>query len=143
MDTDDFFRELGMTNATDRAKELVLRGYLAELDERIAAHTAAQRRGRGAPKKQFSIDLVRADRVLGVADMLSRKGIPTQTARSLIDVAVQVEDILASLGLTDTPCFRRCSLQTLEKSVGRGLAEVGVDLADYQNNRRNIPSVSS
>lgn len=105
MDTDDFFRELGMTDATDRAKELALRGYMAELDEKIAAHNAVQRRGRGAPKKKFSIDVVRADRVLGAAEMLRRNGFPPQTVRSLIDVAVQVESILASRGLIGRPCI--------------------------------------
>lgn len=120
----DIFSILGLGfGASERAKELVLKGLLAEQMNILEARA---KRGRGRPRKDFlNRDIERAAAVLGADDLWrdsTGEGAPTQKAA--IELAIQIDAILVKAGEREAHLFGT-SFARLQTSVSKGLAELG------------------
>jgi len=125
----DAFAALGLgLGASDRAKELILRGLLAEL-ERLARMDAQRKPGRGRPRKDFpNIDIERAAAVLGADDFLrERFGRGAETQKEAIELAMQFDQLLYERGARDRHIFSgtMTTFKRLQDSVSLGLRELG------------------
>ncbi len=125
----DLFALVGLgLGASGRAKELVLKGLLAELDERLKLLKEEQKRGRGRPKKDLpNIDIERAAAILGADDLwlnLTGKHAPTQKAA--LGLACQIDDILFQSGNRTRRLFGGTTTEkSFQDSISRGLRKIG------------------
>lgn len=121
----DLFESLGLgIGASERAKQLVLKGLIAELDEKIPA---AKKRGKGRPSKiGCNIDMERAAAVLGADDLWRDKtdgGSTTQL--QAIWTATKIDEILVNAGIRQKRLFGDMVTQgRLQDSVSKGLKEL-------------------
>lgn len=126
----DVFAWLGLgLGASERAKELVVKGLLAELDERLANLDVQRKQGKGRPRKDYpNIDIERAAAVLGADDFLREKfGRAANTQREAIELAIQFDQLLYERGARDRLIFggSMTSFKRLQTSVSNGLRELG------------------
>lgn len=133
--TDNILLSLGIDIGTDdRTKQLALRGRIAELDEEISAVAELLRPQRGAPRKEASIDVLRALRLLGLAEVLNEKGCETQSLASLVRIATEADDIIHKHEANYLRLFPNKDGRRVEFSVRNGLHELGIDLDLYRRN---------
>lgn len=126
----DAFAALGLgLGASERAKELAIRGWLAELDERLARLDAQRHQGRGRPRKNVpNIDTERAAAVLGADDFLrERTGAGAKTQKEAIELAIHFDQLLYERGARDRLIFggQMATFKRLQDSVSQGLRELG------------------
>ena len=123
----DFFAKVGLGwGASDRAKELVLKGLVAELDERIRQFKPK----RGRPRKgTLNIDVERAAAVLGANDLsLATCGRDARTQKEAIEIAIQIDGILFEGGVRGKRLFgKTVTGERFQDSVSKGLHAIGED----------------
>ena len=122
----DLFGIIGLgLGASDRAKELVLKGLLAELAERIRQLKPT----RGRPRKgTLNIDLERAAAVLGADKFLrDTRGRSARTQKEAIEIAIQIDQILFDERVRDKRLFGNAETKTFQDSVSKGLRDIGED----------------
>ena len=100
---DYFFSSIGLgLGASDRAKELVVKGLIFESMESSKLELAAMKTPVGRPPVIVTIDMERANRVLGTAERMGRSDL---SQVELINVARQVENILIGEGIAIKTLF--------------------------------------
>jgi hypothetical protein len=126
----DFFAVVGLGfGASDRAKELVLKGLVAELVAELDEQIRQLKPKRGRPRKgTFNIDLERAAAVLAADDFLRDKdGRGARTQKEAIEIATQIDRLRFKLGLQDKRLFGVVSDGRYQDSVSKGLGDIGED----------------
>lgn len=132
---DEILRSNGIDiNTDDRTKQLALRGRIAELDEEISLKAEKVRPQRGAPQKVVSIDVRRALRVLGLAELLHENGCRPRSLLGLVRAANEADAIILEKEKTYIRLFPKKGGRRVENSVRTGLGELGVDLTLYRKN---------
>ena len=124
----DLFAEIGLgLGASLRAKELVLKGLLAEIYEQHLADATGQRRGRGRPTKETSVDIERAAAALAADDFWRDKtGKGCLNQQDAIDLANQIEGILFESGHLQSRLFAKTTSESrLTTSVSEGIGLLG------------------
>ena len=124
----DLFAEIGLgLGASLRAKELVLKGLIAEIYEQHLTDAAALKRGRGRPKKEGSVDIERAAAALAADDFLRDKtGKGCLTQQYAIDLAEEIEKHLFENGHLKSRLFpKTTSKSRLATSVSEGVGILG------------------
>ena len=123
----DLFAVVGLGwGASDRAKELVLKGLVAELDERIRQWKPK----RGRPRKgTFNIDLERAAGALAADKYLRKKrGRGARTQKEAIETAKKHDEILFEGGVRGKRLFgETVTDERFQDSVSKGLRAIGED----------------
>lgn len=132
----DIFGLIGLgVGASQRAKDLVIKGLIAEELELINKELEKFKKGRGAPTKAFSINEIRAHKVLGARNMLQKTGEQIISQKILLDVARQVENILIQYGSVlekDRVFPKFANERTMQNSVSKGLKKLGIDLKIHE-----------
>ncbi|WP_306131334.1 hypothetical protein [Roseivivax marinus] len=111
--------------ASERARELVLKGLILEMREDVDKRLAAFRRGRGQPPKAISHDELRAAKIMSLRDVIGAR-----TVSDAIQLAKQVETILVENGfLSDGARLfsHMTSEPSLVQSVSRGFRSLGTN----------------
>jgi hypothetical protein len=124
----DLFAEIGLgLGASLRAKELVLKGLLAEIYEQHLADAADEKRGRGRPNKETSVDIERAAAALAADDLWRDKtGKGCFTQQDAIDLAKQIEKILFESEHRQSRLFAKTTSESrLTTSVSKGIGILG------------------
>ena len=127
-DKRDLFAEIGLgLGASLRAKELVLKGLLAEIYEQLLADVANAKRGRGRPTKETSVDIERAAAALAADDFWRDKtGSGCRTQQDAIDLVKQIEKILLENEHLKFCLFAKTTSDSrLTTSVSKGLGILG------------------
>ena len=127
----DLFGQIGLgMGASNRAKELVLKGLLYELiqEQHSLPNTVTRKKGR--PKSNLpNKDVRRAAALLGADDLLRErrgKGAPTQKAA--LEMAQQIDKILCENDQNRVSLFGNTTeFKTFQDSVSKGLRELGKD----------------
>ena len=127
----DLFAKIGLgLGASLRAKELVLKGLLAEVYEQHladAADAAEEKQGRGRPKKEIFVDVERAAAALAADDFWrdkTGKGLLSQ--KDAPQLAKDIEKILIESGrLRSGPFTKPPADGTLATSVSKGIDILG------------------
>lgn len=124
----DLFAEIGLgLGASLRAKELVLKGLFAEVYEQHLADAAGERRGRGRPIKETSIDIQRAAAALAADDFWREKtGKGCLNQQDAIHLAREIEKILIESGRLRSGPFTKPPVgATQATSVSKGIGILG------------------
>ena len=121
----DLFAAVGLgLGASDRARELVLKGLAAELDERICQLKPT----RGRPRKDtWNTDMERAAAVLSADKLLREKfGRGARTQKEAIEIAIQIDRLLFEAGARDRRLFAdMVAFKRFQDSVSTGLRGIG------------------
>lgn len=128
LDESDPLAGIGLgLGASPEAKRLVLLGLFYEHTAEIDKKLTDLKPQKGAPKKEFSIDVKRAAAVLSADDFVKCKtGTGVATQKEAIEVATQIDKILCDAGERDKPWFSSMtSMKSIQNSVSAGLSELG------------------
>lgn len=123
----DFFDLIGLGfGASERAKKLVLLGFLSECQSELEEERRKLKKPRGRPPKDFpETDVQRATAVLGAADLWrDRLGEDPPTQKAAIQMAIQIDEILLNAKARDDRLFG-VSFRRLQTSVSNGLKVLG------------------
>jgi hypothetical protein len=124
----NLFAEIGLgLGASLRSKELVLKGLLAEIYEQHLADAAGERRGRGRPIKETSIDIERAAAALAADDFgRDKTGKGCLNQQDAINLAKEIEGILFESGHLQSRLFAKTTSESrLTTSVSEGIGILG------------------